>query len=96
MRTRFVYLIHFDRPLHHARHYLGSAVSISLRVAEHRAGKGAKLLAAVNAAGIGWSVVRTWRGGRRLERVLKNKHKAGRLCPCCRNDPTKGWKTHVS
>jgi hypothetical protein len=33
--------------------------------------------------GIGFEVVRTWPGGRELERRLKDRHDAPRLCPVC-------------
>ncbi len=40
-----VYLLHFDPPYHHARHYLGftDRVSLRVRVEEHLNGKGAAL-----------------------------------------------------
>lgn len=39
---------------------------------------------AVNAAGIGWDVVRVWEdGGYDLEHMLKSLHNAPRLCPIC-------------
>jgi hypothetical protein len=53
------------------------------RIAEHRAGQGSRLLAAVAAAGIGFTVARTWPGGRELERRLKRRHNSPRLCPIC-------------
>lgn len=46
-------------------------------------GSGALILGVANAVGISWEVVRTWKGGRRLERQLKNHHKAWRHCPKC-------------
>jgi hypothetical protein len=34
-----VYLLHFDRPLHHAQHYLGfTDLELDERIARHRAG----------------------------------------------------------
>ena len=37
-----IYLIHFDRPLHHARHYLGYCAdgTLEVRLIRHRAGRG--------------------------------------------------------
>ena len=79
-----VYLIHFDRPYHHAAHYLGFCKDrVEDRLAEHRAGRGARLLQVINDAGIGWRLVRTWRGDRKLERRLKRWKKSPRLCPVC-------------
>lgn len=82
-----VYLIHFDEPFHHARHYLGFCEdgNLAARYERHQAGRGSKLLRAVAAAGIGFEVVRTWEGvDRNFERALKNQRNAPRLCPRCR------------
>lgn len=78
-----VYLIHFDEPYYHARHYLGYSADLEGRIRSHRLSRGAKLLRAVNAAGIGWQVVRVWEGGYDLEQMLKAWHNAPRLCPIC-------------
>jgi predicted GIY-YIG superfamily endonuclease len=79
------YLLHFERPYRHARHYLGFAEDLERRLELHRAGRGARLVEVVVAAGIGFQLVRTWEGDRTLERTLKNRHNApARLCPLCR------------
>lgn len=78
-----VYLIHFERNFSHARHYLGSTDDLGRRLAQHRRGDGAKLMAAINRAGIDFKVARIWRGGRTLERQLKKRHSGVRLCPIC-------------
>lgn len=79
-----VYLLCFERPLAHARHYLGWASDLDRRLNEHRLGYGARLLAALIGAGIGWSVSRTWEGEtRRFERALKNMKCTPRMCPRC-------------
>ena len=39
-----VYLVHFSEPYRHARHYTGWTVDLDARLAEHRAGRGARLL----------------------------------------------------
>jgi predicted GIY-YIG superfamily endonuclease len=80
-----IYIIHFSRSLHHARHYLGYSDEqrIRARMMLHRAGRGAKLLAALRRAAIDWVVVRTMEGDRRRERQLKNHHNTPRLCPVC-------------
>lgn len=84
-QTRFIYLIHFDQPFKHARHYIGSALRLEDRLHDHKTNgaKCARLLVAVNNAGIGWKVARYWRGGRADERRLKNRGGAARLCPIC-------------
>lgn len=78
-----IYLIHFDQRFGHAGHYLGWAKNLEARVAHHRKGTGARLLQVVNQAGIDWNVVKTWQGDRHLERRLKNRGGASRLCPAC-------------
>ena len=78
-----VYLIHFHQPFHHAAHYLGFTDNLLYPIALHRAGRGARLLEVIGAHGIGFAVVRTWPGDRRLERRLKNWHSGPRLCPVC-------------
>lgn len=84
---RGCYLIHFETPLHHARHYLGYADDIARRLRQHRAGRGARLMAVVSEQGIDWQCVRVWVGeDRHFERRLKNRHESPRLCPVCRGD----------
>ncbi|SBW27308.1 endonuclease [Protofrankia symbiont of Coriaria ruscifolia] len=78
-----VYLIHFDRPYRHAAHYTGWTVDLDTRLAEHAAGRGARLLAVVQAAGIGWRLARTWPGTRSRERQIKKQGGASRFCPLC-------------
>lgn len=79
-----VYLIHFDRPLAHARHYMGWTSNLRERLQRHREGSDARLMQVVQAAGISWRVSRTWPGGRSLERKLKRQKNGPRLCPICR------------
>jgi predicted GIY-YIG superfamily endonuclease len=79
-----VYLLHFDRPYRHARHYTGWAADLDTRLAEHAAGRGARLLQVVKDAGIGWTLARTWTGATRAtERRLKRTGGASRYCPRC-------------
>ena len=79
-----VYLLHFERPYHHAKHYLHVTSDLAGRLADHAAGRGARLMEVITAAGIGFTLARTWDGTRRLERQLKNRHNSCRLCPICR------------
>jgi predicted GIY-YIG superfamily endonuclease len=86
------YLLHFDWPYVSAngkgvaKHYTGFADgsrSLKSRLAEHEKGRGARLLQVVKAAGITWTLARTWPGGRGRERQLKNQGGASRRCPEC-------------
>lgn len=79
-----VYLLHFHTPLGHAKHYPGCSANLSLRLAEHASGHGARLTEVVAAAGIGWTLARTWPNvTRTYERRLKNQGGAARRCPLC-------------
>jgi predicted GIY-YIG superfamily endonuclease len=78
-----VYLLHFDRPYKHARHYVGWTRDVKRRLAEHAAGRGARLLAVVREAGIGWELARMWPGGPARERQIKAQGGHARHCPLC-------------
>ena len=47
MKTSYVYLLHFHRPIapgkHTCQHYMGSAEDVIERLLQHRAGQGARL-----------------------------------------------------
>jgi predicted GIY-YIG superfamily endonuclease len=83
------YLVHLDQalgsnhPRGRARHYLGTTTNLAQRLESHRSGKGARMLAAAAAKGIAFDVVRTWPGGRDVERQLKAQRNAPRMCPRC-------------
>lgn len=82
-----IYLIHFETPLKHAKHYLGwTEGDVSKRLWTHcngDRGGPSKLVQAVRRAGIRLAVVRTWRGTRRDERRMKQRGKS-RMCPVCK------------
>lgn len=82
-----VYLLHFDRPIsdkHTCQHYIGFANNLESRIGYHRKGRsGVRLLEVAYERGIGFQVVRTWEGGKDLERKLKNQKQAPKLCPVC-------------
>jgi predicted GIY-YIG superfamily endonuclease len=82
-----VYLLHFEKPLKHAQHYIGSTTDHGLarRMGEHATGQGAKLTAAVARARIPMTLARLWYSpDRRLETKLKAGRNARALCPVCR------------
>lgn len=86
-----VYLIHLDErigdptnPRAQAQHYIGyTPRDPALRLRDHRAGRGSAMLAWAAEHGIGFDIVRTWDGGPELERTLKNRKYAPRICPVC-------------
>ena len=92
------YLLHFnqrignpDNPKAQAQHYIGWTSDLAARVASHTAqtrplpgcGTVARIVAHVQRQGIGFRVARTWPGDRTLERQLKRRRNAPRLCPIC-------------
>ena len=79
----FVYIFHFERPFHHARHYVGCTKNIAARYAYHLSGRGAKILKAVLEAGIGIRLVKIIEGGYDLEKKIKASKNTARYCPVC-------------
>jgi hypothetical protein len=89
-----VYLLHFLRPIGNpanpramASHYIGFSRMPAARISHHTAGQGARIVAYVQAQGIGFLVAATWPGTRELERRLKRRKCAPRFCPACRPAP---------
>jgi len=80
-----VYVLHFDPPYGHARHYIGIAHdgNVLRRLAQHRAGRGSPLVRAAYEADCFVSVVLTLPGDLGLERRFHNRH-GTRVCPLCR------------
>ena len=80
--SQVVYLLHFARPLGgRASHYIGTSTvaGLAARLDAHRHGRGARITAAANREDIAYILIRTWPGGRSIERLLK----AGRMRPGC-------------
>jgi predicted GIY-YIG superfamily endonuclease len=78
-----VYVLHLDRPLEHARHYVGWASNLEARLAHHAAGTGARLLQVCRERGIGWKLAAAMPGTRSDERRMKRNRWATRWCPEC-------------
>lgn len=93
-----IYLLHFDRPYKHARHYTGWTPdgNLDARLAAHKAGRGARLTQVVAQAGIGWTLARTWPGDRTRERQLKRQGGASRRCPICHPPKRHRWRELVT
>jgi predicted GIY-YIG superfamily endonuclease len=88
-----VYMLHFDKPYQHARHYVGWTDDLLARLDRHASGTGARLLEVITQAGIGFTLVRVCEGTRRTERAIKNAHSTPRYCPACTPRP---WNGHWS
>jgi hypothetical protein len=79
-----IYLLHFHKPLQHAKHYTGWAHrDVVARILEHSRGQGSKLMQAVVAAGIGFEVVSVSVGKTRNDERQLKQHGAARRCPIC-------------
>lgn len=81
-----LYLLHFDPPYRHARHYLGYADAIPRRVHEHFdvPSKASPLVRAALAAGCRVQLSAVWLGlGRTDERRRKRGGGHARHCPTC-------------
>lgn len=72
-----------------AGHYLGSTERLPERLEAHRRGNGARLMEVAAERGIGWTLARTWPGGRAKERQLKRQHNSPEMCPECGVRPQK-------
>jgi hypothetical protein len=88
-----IYMLHFDKPYQHARHYVGWTDDLLARLDRHASGTGARLLEVITQAGIGFTLVRVCEGTRRTERAIKNAHCTPRYCPACTPRP---WNGHWS
>lgn len=82
--TGIVYLLHFETPYKHAKHYIGFTQNLINRLAEHKAGRGARLMEVIKEAKIDFFLSKVWVGDRNLERKLKNRKDSPSLCPLCR------------
>lgn len=89
--TGIVYLICFEKPYKHAKHYIGFCEDGNLeqRLKRHKQGNGARLLQVITENKIKFKVTRTWENVTRdFERKLKNRKKSSQLCPLCKGGKT--------
>ena len=90
VRLGSVYLLHFNRPYRHARHYVGFTRDLERRVARHQIGHGSPLIRAAGHAGIKVKIVRVWHNvTTRFERRVHKMQKRF-VCPSCAGD-RKPW-----
>lgn len=94
-----VYILHFDKPFGHARHYVGYCKDARFndRMEEHKQGRSG-FMKRVHDAGIAWQVVATFPGAtenfeRRIKTVWKN---TTRICPICSGGHEVGKKVRIS
>jgi predicted GIY-YIG superfamily endonuclease len=84
------YMLCFDRPYQHARHYVGWSEDVLDRLDQHAKGHGARLVEVITQAGIGFTLVRVREGTRTTERAIKNAGGSVRYCPACTPRPRNG------
>lgn len=86
-----IYVLHFDPPFHHAKHYVGFTPDAdpARRVQEHLrcTQKGSPLVRAAIQAGCEVSLAAVIEGCRNTERKLKNRKKTSAFCPLCKGEP---------
>lgn len=84
----FVYVLHFDKPFKHAKHYTGYAENdVDERIIKHNSGKGANLIKHVINAGIDFKIAKVYYDvDRKFERRLKNRGGASKHCPICKEE----------
>jgi hypothetical protein len=81
-----VYLLHFDKKLAHAAHYLGWALDAQTRIDQHaKATSGVSIIRALKMNNITFTVAKIWDNvSRGFERRLKNQGGLSRHCPICK------------
>jgi len=89
MWTWKVYVLHFDTPYKHAKHYTGIARNVEKRMKQHKSGQGARLTQVLKENNITfkYSVIKEYNTfseakaeEKRLKEVVKNPN---RYCPIC-------------
>ena len=81
-----LYLLHFNQPYQHARHYLGWSTNAAERIEAHKHGQGANLMRVIYEAGVGFEVAWIKPGTRLEERKIKNRGGLARMCPICKKN----------
>lgn len=79
-----IYVLHFNRPFKHAKHYIGWTEKLVDRLDAHEKGNGSKLMRAVKEAQIGFSVANVFVGTRDDERKMKKQKNGPRFCQLCK------------
>jgi len=84
-----VYILHFHQPLGNpanrraqASHYVGFAEDLEARLAAQLAGRGAKIVQAAIARGIGFDIYH-WPACLAVEKLIKRRKETAVFCPTC-------------
>ena len=88
-----IYLLHFDQPYRHAKHYTGWTEDLLDRLDRHAAGAAPAWSRSSGKPGSAspWSA--SAKAPARTERAIKNAGGAARYCPACTPQP---WNGHWS
>ena len=80
-----VYVLHFDPPFKHARHYIGyTPRTAEERLRDHLTGRGSPLVLAAHRAGCTVTIAKVWKSGcRNFERWLKIRADVYKWCKHC-------------
>lgn len=79
-----VYLLHFDPPWQHCKHYLGWSPDIGKRLEVHVAGRGARLIRQARTAGSKLILARVWENATPADEHRMKGRGLTELCPLCR------------
>ena len=85
----WVYTLHLDPPLGHAKHYTGFGKDLQARLAEHEQGRGARLTQVQLERGGTWRLASAEPGTRDREAQLKERG-ATRRCGICKAEAQTG------
>jgi len=90
MTKGYIYVYHFDEPLSHAQHYVGSTVSPLARAARHAEGHGARITQVLSELAKTWRIAAVYSLKencpltlREVELLAKARHNGGHFCPIC-------------
>lgn len=85
-----IFLLHFTKPYHHCRHYLGCSKMDYNQWIISQVSAGGGVLPAAYEAGVGLELAYEWPDGdMRLMRMIKRQNNAARYCPICKEEKRK-------
>lgn len=96
MTTWKLYVLHFDKPYKHAKHYTGIAKNVLKRIALHKNGTGARLTQVLkeNEISFRYNIIKEFPNfseAHAYEKYLKTKiKKPQNYCPICKEE--KSWQ----
>lgn len=93
MRQSYIYVLHLEEPICHARHYSGCTSNIKRRLERHASGNGGNLIRVAMERGIHWQLgglsICTFARMRQLERKLKDIANGPKYCGICCGEPAR-------